>query len=130
MLAWKTRISQVKEVPAGSFVGYGCTYQTTRDTRLAVLPIGYSDGYDRRLSNQAHVLVRGRRAPVRGRICMNLTLVDVTDVPGAALEDEVVVLGSQGEQRISAEDLAALVGTIPYEIVARIREGLPRVLVE
>lgn len=129
-LTWKTRVSQVKRVPAGRFVGYGCTYQTTRETRLAVLPIGYSDGYDRRLSNQAHVLVRGRRAPVRGRVCMNVTMVDVTDVPGVEVEDEVVVLGSQGEQRIAAEDLAAMVGTIPYEIVARIRGDLPRIVVE
>lgn len=130
VLAWKARISQVKRVPAGSFIGYGCTYQTTRETRIAVLPIGYSDGYDRRLSNRAHVLVHGCRAPVRGRVCMNLTMVDVTDVPAAALEDEVVVLGRQGGQAVTAEDLAAWVGTIPYEIVARIRDGLPRIVVE
>lgn len=127
-LTWKTRISQVKRVPSGSSIGYGCTYQTTRETRMAVLPIGYSDGYDRRLSNQAHVLVRGCRAPVRGRVCMNLTMIDVTDVPGVELEDEVVVLGRQGDQEVTAEDLAGLVGTIPYEIVARIRGELPRVL--
>ncbi|NJL29722.1 MAG: alanine racemase [Thermoanaerobaculia bacterium] len=89
VLSWKARISQVKRVPAGSFVGYGCSFQTTRETLLAVLPVGYSDGYDRRLSNQAHVLVRGRRAPVRGRICMNLMMIDVTDVAGVELEDEV-----------------------------------------
>lgn len=130
VLAWKTRISQVKRVPAGRFVGYGCTYQTSRDSRIAVLPIGYSDGYDRQFSNQAHVLVRGRRAPVRGRVCMNLTMVDVTDVPGVALEDEVVVLGRQGDQRVRAEDLAALAGTISYEVVARIRDGLPRLVVD
>jgi alanine racemase len=126
VLTWKTRISQVKEVPAGASVGYGCSYQTTRATRVAILPIGYSDGYDRRLSNQAHVLVRGRRAPVRGRVCMNLTMIDVTDIPGAALEDEVVVLGRQGEQEVTAEHLAGLVGTIAYEVVARIRPALPR----
>lgn len=129
VLAWKARISQVKDVPAGAFVGYGCSYQTTRATRLAVLPIGYSDGYDRGLSNRAHVLVRGRRAPVRGRVCMNLTLVDVTDVPGAALEDEVVLLGRQGEQEVRAADLAEWAGTIPYEIVARLRQGMERVVV-
>lgn len=130
VLTWKTRISQVKKVPAGSSVGYGCSYQTTRDTQIAVLPIGYSDGYDRGLSNQAHVLIRGRRAPVRGRICMNLTMADVTDIPDVGLEDEVVVLGRQGHQQISAEDLAELAGTIPYEIVARIRDGLPRILTQ
>ena len=130
VLAWKTRVSQVKTVPAGEFIGYSCSYQTTRETRLAILPTGYSDGYDRRLSNQGHVLIRGRRAPIRGRICMNLTMVDVTDVPGAGLEDEVVLLGRQGEQKVTAEDLAGLVGTIAYEIVARIRAEIPRILAE
>lgn len=129
VMTWKTRISQVKWIPADAFVGYGCTYQTTRRTRLAVLPTGYSDGYDRKLSNAAHVLVRGRRAPVLGRICMNLTMIDVTDVPGVEVEDEVVLLGRQGENEITAEQLAALVGTIPYEIVARIAPHIPRVVV-
>jgi alanine racemase len=96
---------------------------------LAVLPVGYADGYDRRLSNTAHVLVHGKRAPVRGRVCMNLTMVDVTDVPEAALEDEVVLLGAQGQRRIAAEDLAAWVGTIPYEIVTRLGAHLPRLVV-
>jgi alanine racemase len=126
VLTWKTRVTQVKDVPAGAYVGYGCTYQTTRPTRIAVLPIGYADGYDRRLSGQAHVLVGGRRAPVRGRVCMNLTMVDVTDVPAVALEDEVVLLGRQGEQEIRAEQLAGWIGTIHYEVVARISASIPR----
>ncbi len=130
VLAWKTRVTQLKEVPAGSFIGYGCTYQTTRSTRIAVLPVGYADGYDRRLSNQAHVLIRGRRAPVRGRICMNLTMVDVTDIPGAELGDEVVLLGRQDDQEITADHLASLVGTIHYEIVSHINWSLPRILVD
>lgn len=129
VLSWKTRISQVKDVPAEAYVGYGCTYQTTRASRLAILPIGYADGYDRRLSNQAHVLVHGRRAPVRGRVCMNLVMIDVTDIPRARLEDEVVLLGRQGEQEITAADLAGWVGTIPYEIVARLSPALPRLVV-
>ncbi len=130
VLAWKVRITQLKDVAAGCYIGYGCTYQTTRASRIAVLPVGYADGYDRRLSNQAHVLVRGRRAPVRGRVCMNLTLVDVTDVPGVELGDEVVLLGRQGDQEITADHLASLVGTINYEIVTRINWELPRLLVE
>ena len=129
VLAWKTRVTQLKQVAAGSYVGYGCTYQTTRATRIGVLPVGYADGYDRRLSNQAHVLVRGRRAPVRGRVCMNLTMVDVTDVPGVELGDEVTLLGRQGDQEVSADHLASLAGTINYEIVTRINWQLPRVLV-
>jgi len=130
VLTWKTRISQLKDVPAGALVGYGCTYQTTRRSRLAILPIGYADGYSRRLSNQSYVLVGGRRAPVRGRVCMNLTMVDVTDVPGAALEDEVVLIGRQGEGRVTAGQLAGWIGTIHYEVVARIHPELPRLVVE
>lgn len=126
VLSWKTRVSQIKEAPAGAFVGYGRSYQTTRASRLAILPIGYSDGYDRRLSNQSWVLIRGRRAPVRGRVCMNLLIVDVTDIPDVELEDEVVLLGRQGERDITAEQLAALIGTIHYEVTTRIRADLPR----
>ena len=130
VLTWKTRITQLKRVPAGAYVGYGCTYQTTRITRIAILPIGYADGYDRKLSNQAYVLIRGSRAPVRGRVCMNLIMVDVTDIPDAALGDEAVLLGSQGDQRITADQLAATVGTINYEIVTRISSELPRIVVD
>ncbi|MEM9555160.1 MAG: alanine racemase [Acidobacteriota bacterium] len=129
VLAWKTRISQLKTVPADAYVGYGCSWQATRETRLAILPIGYADGYDRRLSSSAHVLVAGRRAPVRGRVCMNLTMVDVTDIPGVELEDEVVLLGRQGERTIHADELASIVGTIHYEIVTRLGAHLPRIIV-
>lgn len=129
LLTWKTRVGQVKPIPADSFIGYGCTYQVTRPSRLAILPIGYSDGYDRRLSNRGHVLIRGRRAPIRGRICMNLTMVDITDIPDVAPEDEVVLLGRQGQQDIRAEDLAQHIGTIQYEVVSRLRPGIPRFVV-
>lgn len=129
VLTWKTRVAQLQSVPAGAFVGYGLSYRTTRDSRLAVLPIGYSDGYDRAMSNTGHVLVGGRRAPVRGRVCMNLTMVDVTDIAGARVEDEVVLLGAQGGERLSAEQLAAWAGTIHYEIVSRIRAEIPRLII-
>ncbi len=129
VLSWKTRIAQLRAVPAGSAVGYGGTYETTRATQLAVLPVGYGDGYDRRLSNQAHVLVRGHRAPVRGRVCMNVTLVDVTDVPGVEAGAEVVLIGRQGAQTVAAEQLAAWIGTIHYEVVTRIAPHLPRLVV-
>jgi alanine racemase len=130
VMTWKTRVAQVKEIPTGSFVGYGCTWRATRPTRLAILPVGYHEGYDRRLSNQAHVLVGGHRAPVRGRVCMNITMVDVTDVPQVGPEDEVVLLGSQGDERVSAETLAGWAGTIHYEIVSRVHPSLPRVVVQ
>ena len=126
-LTWRCRIAQVKDVPAGEFIGYGCSYRTTHPTRLAILPVGYYDGYDRGLSNVAHVLIGGRRAPVRGRVCMNVTMVDVTDVPTAALEAEVVLVGADGDEVVSAEQLATWAGSINYEVVTRINERIPRI---
>ncbi len=129
VLSWKTRVVQVKKVAKGSFVGYGCTYRTTRPSRLAVLPVGYSDGFDRGLSNSGYVLIRGRRAPVRGRVAMNFIMVDVTDIPGTRLEDEVTLLGRDGRESLPAEQLASLAGTISYEILARINPLIPRRIV-
>jgi alanine racemase len=129
VLAWKARIAQIKRVPAGADIGYGGTYRTTRRTVLAVIPVGYFDGYDRGLSNVAYVLAKGRRAPVRGRVAMDFFMADVTDIPGLRLEDDVTLLGADGRERISAEDLAGLAGTISYEILARINPLLPRVVV-
>jgi len=130
VLTWKTRVGQIKSVPPKETIGYGRTYQTSRLTQLAVLPVGYADGYDRRLSNQSYVLIRGRRAPVRGRICMNLIMVDITDIQGVRVGEEVVLLGGQGQENISAESLAALIGTINYEVVTRINPSLPRIIVD
>ncbi|MBO4440678.1 alanine racemase, partial [bacterium] len=107
-----------------------CSHQMTRESTIAILPIGYSDGYDRHLSNQGYVLIRGKRAPVIGRIAMNLTTVDITDIPEAEVEDEVVLIGSQGDQIIRAEDIASLVGTINYEVVARLPEHITRIIVD
>lgn len=128
IISWKTRIAQIKEIPKGSFVGYGCTYKTKRKTRLAILPVGYYDGYDRGFSNVSHVLIDGKRAPVRGRVCMNITMVDVTDIPIVRVEDPVTLLGRDGREEISAEYLADLIGTINYEITTRIHEGIPRII--
>jgi alanine racemase len=130
VLSWKTRVAQVKPVPKGSFVGYGCSWRAPVDSRLAILPMGYADGYDREISNVGHVLIRGVRAPVRGRVCMNVTMVDVTHIEDVSLEDEVVLLGAQGSERITAEDVAGWSGTIAYEVVARIAEHLPRIRVQ
>ncbi len=126
-LTWKTRVAQVKTVPTGAFIGYGCTYKTTHPTRLAVLPVGYYDGYDRKLSNTGHVLIRGTRAPVRGRVCMNMIMVDVTDIPDVKVEDEVVLLGAQGDEVVTAEQMAGWIGTINYEVVTRIAGHVPRI---
>lgn len=128
-LTWKIRIAQIKEVPCGEFIGYGCSYKTTHDSTIAILPIGYYDGYDRKLSNQAYVLINGKRAPVRGRVCMNMIMVDVTHIPGAKVEDEVVLLGQSGEESISAELFASWAGTINYEVTTRIRESIARIVV-
>jgi len=129
VLSWRAKIAQVKSVPKGAFVGYGCTFRTTRPTRLAVIPVGYADGYDRALSNAAHVLVRGKRAAVRGRIAMNFFTADVTDIPGAAAGDIVTLVGRDGRETVSADALAALAGTISYEILARLNPAIPRVMV-
>jgi alanine racemase len=129
VMTWKARIAQIKAVPSGAYVGYGCTYRTTHPTRIAVLPIGYADGYDRRLSGIGAVLIGGRRALVLGRVCMNLMMIDVTDVEGVRLEDEVVLLGRQGSEEISAAQIASLCNTISYEIVSRINPQIPRILV-
>ena len=128
VLSWKTKIIQIKEVQEGAFIGYGCTYKTTRPTRLAVLPVGYYDGYDRHLSNSSYVLVKGKRAPLRGRVAMNFITVDITDIPGVKLEEEVALIGRQGKETLTAEYLASLCGTINYEIVTRINPLIPRLV--
>jgi len=126
VLAWKTRVVQIKDVPQGAFVGYGCTHRTTRNTRLGILPVGYADGFDRAIGNTGYVLIRGKRAPVIGRVCMNLTMIDITDVEGIGLEEQVVLLGRDGDEEISADLMAEWAGTINYEIVSRISPFLPR----
>lgn len=125
---WKAKIAQIKTVPAGEFVGYGCTYKTGRDTKIAIVPVGYYDGYDRGISG-AHVLIHGKRAPLRGRICMNIIMADVTDIPDAKLEDEIVLIGRDGNEVISAEQVAAWQGTINYEVTTQVNERIPRIIV-
>lgn len=126
-LSWRARIVQVKWVPAGAWIGYGRTYRCTHPTRIAIVPVGYHEGYDRRLSNLAHTLVHGMRAPVRGRICMNMLMIDVTDATEAAVGSVVTLLGRDGEERVSAEDLARWCSTINYEVVSRIHPVIPRI---
>jgi alanine racemase len=128
-LAWRALVGQVKDVAVGSPIGYGLTFRPTRDSRIAVLPVGYSDGYPRALSNRARVLIHGRPAPVVGRVAMNITLADVTDVPGAAEGDVATLIGSDGDERVTVEDLAEQAGTINYELLARLSPLTPRVLV-
>ena len=110
-------------------MSYGGTWTARRPTRIATLPVGYADGYPRRLSNRGQVLVRGQRVPLVGRVCMDLCMVDVTDVAGAALGDEVVLLGRQGTQEVGAVELAAWLETIPYEVLCGVGARVPRVAV-
>ncbi len=130
VLSWKTVVAQVKEVKKGTPVSYGLTERVRRNSNVAVLPIGYADGFDRTAnSKRGHVLVGGKRCKVLGRVCMNMTMVDVTDVPHVRPEDEAVLIGRQGRERIAAEEVASLTGTINYEIVTRINWDIPRIVI-
>lgn len=139
-LTWKAQIAQVRGVPKGEYVGYGRTFRTVRDSKIAILPIGYYDGYDRGLSNVAKVLVRGQRAPVVGRVAMNMIAVDVTDAdvwPDQPLHagEEVVLIGTQtgtdgSSDTITADEFAGWLGTIHYEVTTRINDRIVRKVVE
>jgi len=125
----KTRVSFLKEIPPGGTVSYGRTFTATRPTKVATIPIGYGDGYSRMLSNKAPALVRGTRVPVIGCVCMDQTMLDVTDVPNVSVGDEVVLYGSQGEERISIKEIAQIIGTVTYEVVCSVGRRVPRVYV-
>ncbi len=129
VLGWKTKIAQIKTLPSGYPIGYGCTYITTKKTVIAIIPQGYSDGYDRKLSNNGEVLIGGKRCPVLGRVAMNMFTVDVTDVQEVSVEQEVVLLGKQGSEEITATELDERIGTISYEVVARISPLLNRITI-
>lgn len=128
-LSWRTKIVQVKAVEKGAAVGYGRTYYTKKKMKLAVLPVGYWEGYDRKLSNTGEVLIRGKRCPIRGRICMNLTMVDVTHIRTVRAGDTATLIGKDGNNSVTADELAEKIGTINYEIVTRINPQLPRIIV-
>jgi alanine racemase len=127
VLSWSTRILQLKRVPAGTSLGYGRTFVTKRESLIATLPVGYADGYQRILSNRAAVLVRGCRAPVAGRVSMDLTTIDVTDIDEVQQGDEVTLLGRQGDVTISADEMASWANTISYEILTSIGARVPRI---
>jgi alanine racemase len=126
-LTFKTRIAQVKLLAPGSFVSYGNTYQTRGHERIAVIPVGYADGFRRAPSHWGEVLVRGQRAPIVGRVCMDQTMINVTHIPEAQQGDEVVLIGRQGEQEITVEQVASRLGTINYEVISEILARVPRV---
>lgn len=126
-LTWKTKILQLKKVPAGASISYGQTFVTQRESLIATLPIGYADGYPRLLSNRGEVLVGGQRAKVAGRVCMDLTMIDVTDIRNIKQGDEVVLLGRQGDAEVSADQMATWANTISYEILTSISARVPRI---
>jgi alanine racemase len=129
VMSLHSRITLLKAIPKGEHLGYGCTFAATRETLVATVPIGYEDGYFRALSNRGQVLMRGSSAPVVGRVSMDLTLVDVTDVAGVRLDDQVTLLGEDGDVSISAENIASEANTISYEITCGVSERVPRLYV-
>lgn len=129
VLSWKTRVLALKNLTANQSVGYNGAYVTTGATRIAVLPVGYGDGLSRQLSNCGQVIVRERYAPIRGKVSMDLTLVDVTDIPGVELSDEVTIIGRSESCEITAWEHATLAKTIPYEVLCNISARVPRVFV-
>jgi alanine racemase len=127
VMTFKTRVMQVKRVPAGAGVSYGHTFVASKPSLIGVLRVGYADGYRRGLQHGGEVLIRGRRAPVVGAVCMDLTMVDLTDVPGASVGDEAILWGGSGEEAISVNDVARLVHTISYEMLCTVGKRVPRV---
>jgi alanine racemase len=128
-LSWHTQIVVVHEVPAETAVGYGCTFRTTRTSRIGVLPIGYAEGLARSAGDRGYVLAAGRHCRIVGRVCMNMAFVDLTDAPGAGPGSVVTLIGRDGDATIGAGELAAATGTIAYETVARLPAHVPRTYV-
>ncbi len=126
-LSWKAKIVYLKEVPPGTGISYGATYITKRKAKIATIPMGYADGFSRLLSNKGEVLINGKRAPIRGRVCMDQFMVDVTDIDKVNIGDEVVLIGKQGNDELTATEMADLIGTINYEITCDITKRVPRV---
>ena len=129
VMTWKSIVAQVKSLKIGESVGYGRTWFAARKTKLAVIQVGYSDGYDRKLSNIGRVIINGKYANVVGRVAMNMIMADVTDIKNVRLEDEVALLGNMDGLKVSADEIAKKLGTINYEVVSRVNPLLPRIVV-
>lgn len=126
VLSWKTEVAIVKPVRAGQFIGYGCTYKALRDMRIAVLPVGYYEGYPRLASNRGHVLIQGQRCPIVGRICMNMMMVDISHLSSVTTGELVTLIGSEGSEHIDAAQIGEWSDTIHYEIVTKLNPAIPR----
>jgi alanine racemase len=127
VMSFKTRVIHIKDMESGDVVGYGRTYRITKPTRVATLPLGYDDGYNRLLSNQGEVIIRGKKASIIGRVCMDQCFVDVTNIKDVSVGDEVVLYGSQGQETIPIESIAKQLNTIPYEVTCSISKRVPRI---
>lgn len=130
VLTWKTRIVHIKEVDENEYIGYGKTYKTSKKTLIATLPVGYADGYSRNLSNKGSVIIKGKLAPIIGNVCMDQFMIDITDIEGVKSGDEVILLGSDGEVKFDAEDMANILNTISYEVLCLIGRRAPRVYIK
>lgn len=126
-MQWKTKILQLNQIPKGTPLSYGRLHTATRDSQVATLPLGYADGLSRLLTNKMQMIVNGKKVPQVGAICMDLCVMDVTDVAGVEVGDEVVIFGNQGDESISVEEMAGLTGTVPYEILCSVGKRVPRV---
>ncbi len=129
VLSWFSKVAQVKTLSKGDSIGYGLTYRAFDKSRIIVVPVGYYDGYDRKLSNASTIIVNGVKAPVRGRVCMNMLMADVSHIKTVKPGDRVILIGEEGDEKITADHLADWAGTINYEIVARINPLIPRIVV-
>jgi alanine racemase len=127
VMSFRTSVAQLKRVPAETGVSYGHRFVAGRETLLAAIPVGYADGYNRRLSNCGEVLIRGRRARVAGTVCMDWTLIDVTDIPDVEVGDQVTLLGRDNGNLISAEEWAERIGSISYEVFCQVSKRVPRI---
>ena len=127
VMSLKSQVAHVKTLPAGYGISYGATYVTPDERRIATIPVGYGDGYARSLSNQGDVLIRGRRAPICGRVCMDQFMVDVTDIPGVCVGDVVTLIGTDGEAQITLEELGEKSGRFNYEFACDLGKRIPRV---
>jgi len=127
VMSLKSKILLLKKVPVGTPISYGRTFITKRKSAIATIPVGYADGYSRRLSNNGEVIINGRKAPVVGRVCMDTIMVDATDIPNLTKDSGVILIGSQGKAKITAQDIADRIGTIPYEVLTSIGRRVARV---
>ena len=129
VMSLRSRVANLRDIPSGRSISYDRRYFTTRDSRIAVISVGYGDGYPYSLTNKGQAIIHGRRVPVTGNVCMDLTMLDVTDVPDVAIGDTVTLLGTAEGDKLCANELALLAGTIPYEIICRVSPRVPRVYI-